>query len=313
MIMRRMILGLSLVALSSTGCAHAFKASRQFNLSSAWEGYERIVVRSRNGDVSLMPGDGSEISIHGAKQAYGATPGQADEHVEQVEILAGADPDDPATFVIELSYPKELRWYSVGADFDVRIPQNCDVDIDTSNGDIVVRKLTGRVDLDSSNGSIEATDITGVVEARTGNGRIRAERIQGNFLAETSNGSIYASEIRGDCSFVTSNGRIEVDRIEGNVTAVTSNGTIRLEAVPPTDGSVVMRTSNGNIHVTLPVDIAARVKLKTSNGQIHTDFADAIIQRISFSRNRFECDLNGGEIGTVTARTSNGSIRITCR
>ena len=61
--LRRVTLGWSLVVLSSTGCTQAFKATRQFNLSAAWADYERIVVRSRNGDVSLMPGDGAKISI----------------------------------------------------------------------------------------------------------------------------------------------------------------------------------------------------------------------------------------------------------
>ena len=173
--------------------------------------------------------------------------------------------------------------------------------------------LQDRVDLESSNGSIVVEDIDGPVDARTSNGRIRAERIRGELTAESSNGSIFASSVTGDCSFITSNGRIELERIEGNVSAITSNGTIRLEAVPPTDGRVVMRTSNGNIHVTLPAELSARIKLRTTNGRIHTDFADAIIQRLSFGRNWFECALNGGEAGVISARTSNGSIRFTCR
>lgn len=307
------ISGLALLALSSSGCSHAFKATREFSLSAAWEDYERIVVRSRNGNVSLMPGEGDEITISGAKRVRGATPAQADEHLEQVEIAAGRDPANPSTFLIELRYPQALRHYSVGASFDIRIPRSCAADIDTSNGRIVVRNLKDRVDLESSNGSIVVEDIDGPVEARTSNGRIRAERIKGDLTAESSNGSIAATSVTGDCSFITSNGRIELEQIEGNVSAITSNGTIRMQAVPPTDGRVVMRTSNGNIYVTLPAELAARVKLRTTNGRIHTDFADATIRRLSFGRNWFECALNGGETGVVSARTSNGSIRFTCR
>ena len=307
------ISGLALLALSSAGCSQAFKATREFSLSAAWDDYERIVVRSRNGNVSLMPGEGDEITISGVKRARGATPKQADEHLEHVEIAAGRDPANPSTFLIELRYPRALRRYSVGANFDIRIPQSCAADIDTSNGRIVVRDLQDRVDLESSNGSIFVEDIDGPVDARTSNGRIRAERIKGDLTAESSNGSIFASSVTGDCSFITSNGRIELERIEGNVSAITSNGTIRMEAVPPTDGRVVMRTSNGDIHVTLPAELAARVKLRTTNGRIHTDFADATIQKLSFGRNWFECALNGGEAGLVSARTSNGSIRFACR
>lgn len=313
--MRRIVVfsGLALLALSSSGCSQTFKASREFSLSAAWEDYERIVVRSRNGDVSLMPGEGDAITISGVKRARGATPKQADEHLEQLEIAAGRDPTNPSTFLIELRYPQALRHFSLGADFDIRIPRSCAAEIDTSNGRIVVRGLQDRVDLESSNGSIVVEDIDGPVHARTSNGRIRAERIRGELTAESSNGSIFASSVTGDCSFITSNGRIELERIEGNVSAITSNGTIRLEAVPPTDGRVVMRTSNGNIHVTLPAELSARIKLRTTNGRIHTDFADAIIQRLSFGRNWFECALNGGEAGVISARTSNGSIRFTCR
>ncbi|MCH8805639.1 MAG: DUF4097 family beta strand repeat protein [Planctomycetes bacterium] len=311
--LRKTILALSLIALSTTGCVNAFKSTRPFDLTVAWEDYDRIVVRSRNGSVSLEIGEGPEASIRGSKKARGATLDQADEHVEQVEIAAGADPANPATYLIELRYPDVLRGYSVGADFDIRIPRGCAAEIVTSNGGIVVRGMKGRVDLEASNGSITVADIAGPVEARTRNGRIRAERITGDLVADTSNGSVFASEITGDCTFTTSNGRIEVERIRGNVQAVTSNGTIQLEAVPPAGGRVEMRTSNGSIHVTLPADLAAGIRLRTSNGRIHTDFADAPITELSFGRNWFKGTLNGGDVGIVTARASNGSIRITCR
>jgi DUF4097 and DUF4098 domain-containing protein YvlB len=310
----RAALPAALLLLSgATGCSQAFKASHDFALSAPWQDYERVVVRTRNGNVDMATEPGGDIAIDGQRFARGATPGQAEERVDQVEVVAAADPDDASTFVIEVRFPDELRHASAGANFRIRVPQACKTEVSSRNGRVQVRGGRDEVAIETSNGGVVVEAVEGDVRVHTSNGSIRAADIRGSLLAETSNGRIDVASVVGECTLNSSNGRIEARETSGELTAVSSNGSIVVEAAAVGDGKMMVRTSNGSIRLTLPADTRAGVTLQTTNGGVYTNLGDAGIRRASHARGWFEGELNGGGSGMITARTSNGRIDLTCR
>lgn len=302
-----------LLLCGATGCSQAFKATRDFSLSADWQDYERVVVRTRNGNVHLVTGAGDGISVEGQRFARGATLEQAAEHVDQIEVTAAVDPQDASTFVVDVLVPDAVRHYSAGASVRVRVPRACKAEVSSRNGRVELRGARDHVSIETSNGRVIVDDVEGDVRIHTSNGGVDVSNVRGSLLAETSNGRIQAASIGGECTLNTSNGRIEARDTSAGVSAVSSNGSVFVEAASVGEGKMLVRTSNGNIRLTLPADVRAGVTLQTTNGGVHTDLGEAALRHANHSRGWFEGELNGGGGATVTARTSNGRIDLLCR
>ena len=314
--MRQSIMSLSLclLAAAATGCgATPFRASESFALDLPWDDYQRIVVRTHNGHVELLADETETIRVAGVKRAGGLTLAEARDNLDQVAIIAEPDAGDPTTFVIELEVPDSLRNKSIGASFDIRVPQPCAADIATDNGHIRFRGGKDSALLRTSNGRVTVEQVNGRVEAYTSNGLIHAVFITGDLRADTNNGRIIVDTIEGDCRLETSNGRIRVRKAGGSVRAITSNGSIAVTATPPPAGQVILRTSNGSITADLPPNLRGTLEIHTSNGRVSTNLDGVSLTGVRWSKRSFEAEMNGGGDGRISARTSNGSITLNCR
>ncbi len=285
---------LSLVLAGLCGCGGLTTVVRDFNLTADWGDYDRLVVVSRNGSVQVAPGEVNQLELAGTLRVRGETHERAQEYLDELKIVAVADPSMPRTFRVEFVVPHDLREKSPGADLQIKVPVACAVDIDTNNGAIEVQDLPS-ARLDTSNGSITAVRITGAVEA------------------DTSNGRIVVREVGGPCLLDTSNGAVEVRGCAGAVTADTSNGSIRVEAAPPPDAKVHLATRNGSIDCTIAPRLAGRVDLRTSNGSLRTEFGPAAVKHLRQEKTHLEAELNGGGAGELIAATTNGSITLVLR
>lgn len=301
MVRTTMTLAATIAMVAACGCTAAgcgggmVQATRDFSLKAPWEGYERLIVRSRNGRVELASAGVSEITVEGQVRVRGTTQAEADANLEQVQIVAQADANDPKTFRIELKVPEALKRNSPGANFIVKLPAPCAAEVDTSNGSIQVIGLKGPVTLNTSNGAV------------------RAEDIDGDLTVDTSNGGVVVSNVAGNCAVDTSNGPVEVQGTRGDVQVDTSNGSVRVDISPPTAGTVVLDTSNGSINATLPAQMAADLKLDTSNGRVNVDLGDIPTKVQRRSKTHLTASINGGAGARIEADTSNGSITLKFR
>ncbi len=209
--------------------------------------------------------------------------------------------------------------------FDVHVPRDTEVTIDTAGGPIRVSAVRGRVNVRTSGGAVEVDDIAGDLEARTSGGPIRISRVSGTVGATTSGGAINIAAIGGHVGASTSGGPVSIESVRGDVQARTSGGAIR---VSQAGGRVEARTSGGPVSVdfaagnnqggmistsgggvSAAVDPAAALSIdaSTSGGRVSSDLALTV--RGGFDRNAIRGDLNGGG-STLRLRTSGGPIRI---
>jgi hypothetical protein len=212
----------------------------------------RISLENINGDVQVTGGSGSEVKIVAHKRA-----GEQD-YLDQMKIIVEAGADYVR---IETRHPKrEGGWFNWGADssgsvtYELSVPSDVALDtIETVNGDVTIRAVSGTVKADTVNGSLDIANLSGDVSLETVNGSIMAEFdvLSGSQRvdAETVNGKI-ALRIPEDAS--------------ARVTAETVNGSIDCDdfGLKPEKG-FVGRDLSGDIGAG-----SARISLDTVNGSI---------------------------------------------
>jgi DUF4097 and DUF4098 domain-containing protein YvlB len=220
-------------------------------------------------------------------------------------------------------------WFSwtrgSGLHFEIDVPRQTEVDIDTAGGSIEVQEIEGRATLDTSGGAITARSIGGKVLADTSGGSIVIEDVDGDASADTSGGSVEISKVRGNVLADTSGGSIRIDDVSGDIRADTSGGGIRIrgaggEVRADTSGGGVtvefvagnsaggrISSSGGGVRVRIDPSVNLDVDASSSGGSVESDVPVTVEGRASRSTLR-------GRIGSGGAllhlRSSGGPVRI---
>jgi hypothetical protein len=181
---------------------------------------------------------------------------------------------NPGYYVVNLYLPTSILDYSLdlatsnGNISLSGIPELQDVELSTSNGDIIINQLDANmIDLSTSNGKIELSDVISTT----------------NINGKTSNGRIILDNVKGvDLDFGTSNGRITADLIEcENLELSSSNGEVNVEVIGTNDDyKIRLATSNGDrvlndIKVdqnNFNTDKSNYINIESSNGDVELKF-----------------------------------------
>lgn len=141
-----------------------------------------------NGAITVVGWDGDHIEVHMRVAAHAETEADARALAEQVRFAASGtrlSVDGPR-------HTRDANWY---ANFVLFVPASSDLDLQTTNGPLSVRGVSGRMDLSTQNGPLSLRDVSGDVRARTQNGpltvRLTGSTWSGAGLdAEASNGPV---------------------------------------------------------------------------------------------------------------------------
>ena len=177
--------------------------------------------------------------------------------------------------------------------------------LDTSGGSITANDLVGDLDADTSGGSIDLKDIKGRVRAETSGGGIEAVSIDGPVHAGSSGGSIQLQKVTGDIDAETSGGGIRIVDAGGRIHADTSGGSIEASFTKGNSNGGSLETSGGGIEVA--VDSAANLAIDASGNSVKTELPIQV--RGEISRGNLQGTLGKGG-NTLRLRTSGGSVRI---
>ncbi|GAA0823477.1 DUF4097 domain-containing protein [Colwellia sp. D2M02] len=156
----------------------------------------------------------------------------------------------------------------IKATYTLTLPEQYNVDVETSGGSISIADLTGEVDVDTAGGSISLSKIHGDVEIETSGGSLKIDDVVGKIEAKTSGGSIkinLPTKPTKDSEFITSGGSITAYLAQDtavSLTAKTSGGRVKSDFA--VKGSVDKKSIVGTINGGGP-----KMLLKTSGGSIH--------------------------------------------
>ncbi len=192
---------------------------------------------------------------------------------------------------------------------DVFIPDEFDLDVSTSHGDVTLDDLNGDIRLATSHGRVLAQTISGrSISLTSSHGRIRATEMAGDDVSvQTSHANIVIGRVESeDFTAKTSHSNVEIDELVGNTEIQTSHGNIDISV--NSNLQAELETSHGNITVSAPADFAADLDLQ--GGRIR--MASAFDFDGTIKKERARGQLNGGG-ATIDARTSHGSITFKTR
>lgn len=160
----------------------------------------------------------------------------------------------------------EVQW-------NIRVPDRYNVDVETSGGSIEIDEIDGTVDANTSGGSIRTGRLGGKSTLKTSGGSITVDGAAAELNAHTSGGSIDVGDIAGTAEVKTSGGSISLGRVSGEVLARTSGGDIKIEDAA---GRVDASTSGGTIRAQISRQPAGDSRLTTSGGGVVVTLAPSI-------------------------------------
>jgi hypothetical protein len=219
----------------------------------------RVVLSNTNGRVNVVTWDQPRVRVVARKEVSASR-----EQLKSVmsELRVDIQSRDGGV-IVQTHYPKRNEGvnsifdWMLGNDvqaevaYDVTVPVNMSLDVETVNGSIRMSGVNGKHELETTNGKIELTRCAGSVEASTTNGSISAD------LLQVSKGE--------PLDFETTNGRITVtlpSNLAVNVDASTTNGSIESDLVVATT-RITKNSLRGAIN-----GGGTALRLRTTNGGI---------------------------------------------
>jgi len=148
-----------------------------------------IAVDGReNGGVAVEGWDRDSVLVRARIQAQAPTEAEAREVADRIRIATSGG-------TISADGPASRRGASWSVSYDIFVPRNSDLAVETTNGPISVEAVNGRMELDAENGPISLSSVSGDVRARASNGPLAVDltgtRWEGRGLdAETTNGPV---------------------------------------------------------------------------------------------------------------------------
>ncbi|MBW1673508.1 MAG: DUF4097 family beta strand repeat protein [Deltaproteobacteria bacterium] len=173
-----------------------------------------------------------------------STEKKAKELFEKLDVIIKQSGND-----VFINVKKKKRFSGIKKlrlSFELSVPRNYNVGLNTGGGSIDVVELVGDADLNSGGGNITMRHIEGNGEAKTGGGSIKIEGVSKNVSAKTGGGKIKMSNISGNAKASTGGGSIKIEGVLKNVSAKTGGGSIEIMG---SEGQVRANTGGGSIRV----------------------------------------------------------------
>ena len=211
-----------------------------------------IVDGGNNGGVSVEGWSRDVVEVRAKVWANAGSTARAEEITDEIRLRMQ---DGRLT----ADGPDTGRRESWGVSWEVMVPRDSDLDIDTQNGGISVAEVDGRVRFRAVNGGVHLTSVAGDVVGRTTNGGLHVEldgrRWQGEGLdVETTNGGITLAVPEGYSARLetgTVNGGFDLDfpvtvqgRIGRSLTTTLGEGGPTVRAMTTNGGVRIVRSGS---------------------------------------------------------------------
>ena len=262
------------------------------------DGAYTVLLESIEGDIRVTAHSGSSAELTITRKIRAITEKKAKWLLKNSIILVYHVEDDQ---LIQVRSEKKMRYTrNIQTEFDLKLPMNINLNLETTGGDIDVSGIRGESILKTSGGDMDLENMMGRIEANTSGGDIGVSGVEGLIRVHTSGGDIEIENSDGQFNASTSGGDLEFRHLTGNIECRTSGGDINAEDI---SADLTGRTSGGEIDLE---NIKGHVDITTSGGDIN---AKGITGSLT-------CHSSGGDIegqeiiGFVNASTTAGNIEM---
>ena len=266
-------------------------------------GRPNVRVETNDGSVRVTAGETKQVEFRVEYQGYELGRNlrvDARQDGDKVELIARATGHWGINF--GLGHNRRLH-------IEVRMPQQGDLQVDTSNGAVETGGLRGAINVHTSDGSVKANSLEGTIDLHTSNGSITVEALKGSIRLRSGDGPIEARALDGKVEADSGDGHVQLaGRFEAlNVTTGDGSVDTRVLAGSKMATDWTLRTGDGNMDIALPTDFQANIDATTSDGHISVGIPMTVEGKFSASELRGK--MNGGG-QTLTIHTGVGSIRL---
>lgn len=226
------------------------KAEGSETITHSVSGISKLNVDTKNGSVTIVATEGSDIVINAFYTAHGNSVASANDKLQELSTEVTTT---DTTLNVLAKYPSTTI-SNQSIRYEIAVPRNMDLKIKTSNGRINVNDISGQIDLRTSNGTVDVQGEVGPegLSVYTSNGRITvtAAPTGGLYDLRTSNGSVTVNlpeELGVSIKAITSNGSIDLGY--GQWTFAGGHLSNKNVAAKYGDGSLSLdiQTSNGSV------------------------------------------------------------------
>lgn len=292
----RALCALAIISLVSTVALHADVVERTFDVAPGG----KLILDTDIGSVQVRSASGDQVRVRVEREVRGGSDSDFELRFDQRGDDVLVEGDKPGS-------GWNWGWNRYKVRFDITVPEEYDLDIETSGGSIKIADLIGDVDCHTSGGSIRVEDIDGEVDCRTSGGSIHVGEVEGSVLAKTSGGSITIDRSGGSVVAKTSGGSVTVNEVMGSIDASSSGGSVKARLTRQPLADCRLTTSGGRVEVELAGPIAVDLDAKTSGGRVHLEMPVTISGSVSKTAVRGTVNGGGPEL---YLRTSGGSIYV---
>ena len=307
------------IFVSSILLLAGFSVQDQSRMAGSQE-TELVIERS----FKVSPGETLSIETADAEISVETSRGLTEARVEV--YLTGRDMDrarryfdamnfDVSEYVDGISVssenpPRSMRnWHARGQArirIQVVIPEQFNIDIKTSDGDIALDDVRGRAHVRSSDGDLRLASIAGsAISLQSSDGDIVSENLEGsNVQVHTSDGDIMIDAALAESVDIrTSDGTIIVEEIAGRSDVATSDGDIRIGMASGPE--ITLRSSDGDI--TLERLVSDVADISTSDGEVYVRHSESALHATTGDGDIVVAVVKAREF---TARAGDGNITV---
>src|SRR5580698_2875158 len=268
-VFRTAVIMTGIAIATSAAPAHADQWSKTYPVN----GRAELHVMTGDGDVVVTGADQQRIDARVTATGWKIGPND----VQIIESQSGN------SVSIEVKVPhwgfsmfggnhKSLR-------VEVSVPRDLDLDVRTSDGNVMAQGVSGKIQFDTGDGNVTAGNIKGDIRIHTGDGHIEGHNFDGSLDANTGDGNL---------------------RIDGNIDAQAGSGS-------KVANGWNLHSGDGHITLRLPGDLNATLDAHTGDGSITLDIPIQVSGSLSHSSVRGKMNAGGA---TLAVSSGDGSIHI---
>jgi Putative adhesin len=266
---------------TSAAPAHADQWSKTYPVN----GRAELHVMTGDGDVVVTGADQQRIDARVTATGWKIGPND----VQIIESQSGN------SVSIEVKVPhwgfsmfggnhKSLR-------VEVSVPRDLDLDVRTSDGNVMAQGVSGKIQFDTGDGNVTAGNIKGDIRIHTGDGHIEGHNFDGSLDANTGDGNLRIDGRFDGLALKTGDGNIEAQVGSGSKVASGWN----------------LHSGDGHITLRVPGDLSATLDAHTGDGSITLDIPIQVSGSLSHSSVRGKMNAGGA---TLAVSSGDGSIHI---
>lgn len=166
-------------------------------------------------------------------------------------------------------------------EYEILIPQNGDVNLQTSSGDVSIADINGEFRLSTASGDVSLDNVQGILDVSTASGSVELESGQiTDAQVRTVSGDIELEGVSNDLVLESVSGNISVeDAQDSRLDIQNTSGNFEYTGTLIDAGQHRVSSVSGNVELYLPEDTGFSLQADTLSGDIDNEFNVQDIRR----------------------------------